>query len=211
MPTDKQIKWALGLEGSGVYQNGDTIVAIIRNQDEARPLVPGLIFQTGDCRVVKISPMTGPVKFTFNEFCGVMGWGPPCPPKRKPDPNDLKRQCQWLLGDGDRKISVVIVRGGSSPVHPDWVRSLRDQCAEAGVRFVFQGWGEWEEVYDLDIDDPDHRRCDVVMRRTPRGRWMNLAGGHGFHGERVVRIDKVGHAASGRTLDGKIYDWEAGE
>lgn len=27
------------------------------------------------------------------------------------------------------------------PMHPDWVRSLRDQCQIAGVPFYFKGWG----------------------------------------------------------------------
>lgn len=29
------------------------------------------------------------------------------------------------------------------PMHPDWVRSLRDQCAAAGVPLHFKQWGEW--------------------------------------------------------------------
>lgn len=29
------------------------------------------------------------------------------------------------------------------PMHPDWARSLRDQCAEAEVPFMFKQWGEW--------------------------------------------------------------------
>lgn len=32
---------------------------------------------------------------------------------------------------------------GARPCHPDWVRSLRDQCAAAGVPFFFKQWGEW--------------------------------------------------------------------
>lgn len=41
-----------------------------------------------------------------------------------------------------------VITGGESghnarPVHPDWVRSLRDQCAAAGVPFFFKQWGEW--------------------------------------------------------------------
>lgn len=40
-------------------------------------------------------------------------------------------------------LAWLIVRGGESPLHPDWVRSLRDQAEEAGVPFWFEGWGEW--------------------------------------------------------------------
>lgn len=41
----------------------------------------------------------------------------------------------------------VIVGGesgpGARPMHLDWARSLRDQCADAGVPFFFKQWGEW--------------------------------------------------------------------
>jgi protein gp37 len=30
---------------------------------------------------------------------------------------------------------------GARPMNPDWVRSLRDQCAETGVPFLFKQWG----------------------------------------------------------------------
>lgn len=42
-------------------------------------------------------------------------------------------------------IHWVIVGGesgpGARPCHPDWVRSLRDQCAAAHVPFFFKQWG----------------------------------------------------------------------
>lgn len=53
-------------------------------------------------------------------------------------------------GDCCRKfhgIDWVIVGGESGPkaraIHPDWARSLRDQCASADVPFFFKQWGEW--------------------------------------------------------------------
>lgn len=41
-----------------------------------------------------------------------------------------------------------VICGGESgtearPMHPDWARSLRDQCAEHGVPFHFKQWGEY--------------------------------------------------------------------
>jgi len=42
-------------------------------------------------------------------------------------------------------IDWVIVGGesgpGARPMHPDWARSLRDQCVTAGVSFFFKQWG----------------------------------------------------------------------
>lgn len=42
-------------------------------------------------------------------------------------------------------IDWVITGGesgpGARPVHPDWVRNIRDQCVSAGVPFFFKQWG----------------------------------------------------------------------
>lgn len=44
-------------------------------------------------------------------------------------------------------IDLVIAGGESGPnarpMHPDWARSLRDQCAAAGTAFFFKQWGAW--------------------------------------------------------------------
>lgn len=50
------------------------------------------------------------------------------------------------LGEVDLTgIHWMIVGGesgpGARPMHPDWVRSLRDQCRAAGVDFFFKQWG----------------------------------------------------------------------
>jgi protein gp37 len=56
---------------------------------------------------------------------------------------------------GDGIPDWVIVGGesgpGARPMHPDWARSLRDQCAAAGVPFLFKQWGEWLPKSSVDI------------------------------------------------------------
>ena len=48
---------------------------------------------------------------------------------------------------GREKLDWVIVGGESGhnarPMHPDWVRSIRDQCKEANVPYFFKQWGHW--------------------------------------------------------------------
>ena len=48
--------------------------------------------------------------------------------------------------DGLRLIDAVILGGETGPdarpMHPDWVRSVRGRCAEAGVPFFFKQWGK---------------------------------------------------------------------
>ncbi|OJW17736.1 MAG: hypothetical protein BGO49_26405 [Planctomycetales bacterium 71-10] len=44
--------------------------------------------------------------------------------------------------DGVRWMIVGGESGhGARPMDPDWVRALRDRCAETGVRFFFKQWG----------------------------------------------------------------------
>ena len=92
---------------------------------------------------------------------------------------------------------------GARPMHPDWARSLRDQCAAAGVPFFMKQWGEWIPALDRDNNDPDWR-ADYSREFDDRHphKWLNLAGGCGFHGERFHVMRRVGKRASGRLLDG---------
>ena len=66
-------------------------------------------------------------------------------------------------------------------MHPDWARSLRDQCQAAGVPFFFKQWGEWypdrKGVYDA--------RCAIF-------------------GDTVTH--KIGKKAAGRLLDGREWN-----
>lgn len=102
-----------------------------------------------------------------------------------------------------------LVSGGESgprarPSHPDWHRHARDWCAANRVAYLFKQWGNWSTTYDRDIDDPDWRNCPRPA--GPRERYVNLAGGHGFHGDRVVFARDVGKKAAGRLLDGRTHD-----
>jgi len=61
-----------------------------------------------------------------------------------------------LLGPIDTQgltgLDWIIVGGESGPdarpMHPDWARSIRDQCAAAGVPFFFKQWGAWSWAPD---------------------------------------------------------------
>ena len=58
----------------------------------------------------------------------------------------------------EEHIDWVIVGGESGPkarpMHPDWARSIRDQCQAAGVPFFFKQWGEWHngDGFGEDLD-----------------------------------------------------------
>lgn len=81
---------------------------------------------------------------------------------------------------------------GARPMHPDWVRSLRDQCQAAGTPFFFKGWGEWvtENQSPEDIVLPGHSTI-------PRG-WKGRK-----YEDSVYR---VGKRRAGRLLDGREWN-----
>jgi len=69
--------------------------------------------------------------------------------------------CEPLLGRVDLCGMVLngvcldglswVIAGGESgpkarPMHPAWVRSLRDQCQSAGVAFHFKQWGDKPDI-----------------------------------------------------------------
>lgn len=52
---------------------------------------------------------------------------------------------------GSRRLLDWVIAGGESghyarTAHPDWFRSIRDQCVAAGIRFHFKQWGNWRPM-----------------------------------------------------------------
>ncbi|MBN9078562.1 MAG: hypothetical protein BGN87_00355 [Rhizobiales bacterium 65-79] len=169
-------------------------------QAEAEERIPDLLATPAAIRFVSAEPLLGPID--FETLC--TGWDFVDALKGlryhdAPEPYvGASKACPHL--------DQIIVGGesgtGARPMHPDWARLIRDQCARAVVPFFFKQWGSHQVVYDRDVDDPDWRKCAVIRRRYPAGRWLNLAGGHGFHGERVVYAVPVIKHRAGRLLDG---------
>lgn len=100
-----------------------------------------------------------------------------------------------------------IICGGESgpnarPMHPDWVRSLRDQCAAAGTPFLFKQWGEWGQAYYTVCPDSDMSRNKAV--------WLGWDGNQAkpsHHGlENPIGVIRIGKKRAGRMLDGVEHD-----
>ena len=66
---------------------------------------------------------------------------------QKPDPARGGQRAEWWIEETGRQLGWVIAGGESGPKarpsHPDWFRSLRDQCQAAGVPYFFKQWGDW--------------------------------------------------------------------
>lgn len=102
-------------------------------------------------------------------------------------------------GCGFAGIDWVIVGGESGPkarpMHPDWARSIRDQCAAAGVAFFFKQWGAWGATANIGFGDTPNAKTHVF--RT--GRTFDTLGGPVPYG---IEMRRVGKKRAGRLLDG---------
>jgi len=96
------------------------------------------------------------------------------------------------------KLDWVIVGGesgpGARPMHPEWARLIREDCARAGVAFHFKQWGSWAATQSNDGDWPTN--ADGFCR-------LQVSGARGDAGWPMQR---VGKAFAGRLLDGRTHD-----
>jgi len=109
------------------------------------------------------------------------------------------------------RLDWVIVGGesgkGARPMHLDWARSLRDQCAAAGVPFFFKQWGEWREAVPDDTFNTARGRAG-----TPPAFIVDPYDGsvHCFmpaaQNRNYRTMVRVGKKLGGRLLDGVTHD-----
>lgn len=174
----------------------------VEDQKTADERIPHLLSIDCVVRFVSCEPLLGPIEFVGEGFC--------CRRCGRLHPNQWEDDTQpcahcgcsyWVydlpsdhatFGSGDSTLDWVICGGESGPnarpMHPDWARSLRDQCQAAGVPFLFKQWGEWlpdSHVYD---------GCETNYGKAPTHHWED-----GFSW-------RVGKKAAGRLLDGREWN-----
>jgi len=153
--------WLCGKAPANVW-----LGATVEDQVRASQRIPALLSVPARARFLSCEPLLGPL--------------------------DLILKDCWLGYTPTRDLLHWVIAGGESgpharPMNPDWILGLRDQCAAAGVPFLFKQWGEWAPNCLC------HRSkgCKETPRPTP-GR-----PGCMFH---------CGKTAAGRLLNGQIHD-----
>jgi protein gp37 len=158
------------------------------NQATADERIPFLLEAPVGVRFVSAEPLLGPINITnidaekaghdemyfINALTGKH--------------TDMGRPCKYL-----NKLDWVIVGGesgpGARPMHPDWVRSMRDQCQAANVPFFFKQWGEWlpnAHEYDCNPGGVNYKQRHQLVED--------------------VAMCRVGKKRSGRKIDGRTWD-----
>lgn len=112
----------------------------VENQEKADERIPDLLRIPSEIRFLSCEPLIGPI--SLDKCIHLLNW--------------------------------VIVGGESghnaSPMHPDWVRDLRNECRSHNVPFFFKQWGEFrpfEESYP-----PFYRDCAIGIEVD--GHFMNF-------------------------------------
>ncbi len=103
------------LAGPGILPNVWLGVSV-EDQTTADQRIPLLLQTPAAVRFVSYEPALGPVDFDHLTYCAR---------------NGFKSLINWIIMGGESG-------SGARPMHPDWARSVRDQCQAAGVPFFFK-------------------------------------------------------------------------
>ena len=188
----------------------------VEDQTRADERIPDLLATPAAIRFISAEPLLGPVDITpylfiyTHEDDHILGAAPaselPVLPFRDPVSTPAKDiatpRLDWVIVGGESGK-------GARPMHPDWARQIRDQCAAAGVHHFFKQWGNWLPW------EPEHGPCwksqsgrcedhhalfPVDMDQDPKwddGLWALTS-----EGIEHFAFQNVGTKRAGRLLDG---------
>ncbi len=202
----------------------------VENQQWADTRVPALLETPAAVRWISAEPLLGPVRLRPEWLTQ-----PPVPGhcvdadgQRWHDGCQHCGRIEWLVAGGE-------TGPGARPLHPEWLRSLRDECVQAGGLFFVKQHGDYLAVPVLDHPDmfggraykhPDGGYSSPSIREvgptgTMRTATMRLLE-PGERTKRTVMLDRdtialrVGKKRAGRELDGRTWDqyppdWRRGQ
>lgn len=148
----------------------------VEDQTTANKRIPDLLNTWASVRWISAEPLLGRIDFmeeqpdgmpSFSWLEGFTGCEPEIPP------------LSWVVVGGESGP-------GARPMHPNWVRSIRDDCRDAGVPFFFKQWGEWVPCI------PEFEDLIPKMRE------------HTYVGDQYMM--RVGKKNAGRILDGREWN-----
>lgn len=212
----QQVKWPLPHLWLGTS---------ISDQASADLRIPELLATPAAIRFISAEPLLGPVNLT--DLTRPAGMGThhysalDCDVDKADDQDFKGATIDWVIAGGESGPNA-------RPMHPDWARSLRDQCAEAGVPFHFKQWGEFLPLDQtkLGLDDDYYhpapardleasRRCkhdSLCLSADGRAIPLGVAGGYhtaataAFTHTRDMSMFRIGKSRAGRLLDGREWN-----
>ncbi|MCI0402674.1 MAG: phage Gp37/Gp68 family protein [Acidobacteria bacterium] len=128
----------------------------VENQPMADERIRHLLSVPAVAHFLSVEPLLGPVDLAAVHLGG---WTYRNGGKREPQRFNVLEARTVFYDEGDifwPRIDWVIAGGESGPearpMHPAWARTIRDQCAAAGVPFFFKQWGEFGPIHIFDAE-----------------------------------------------------------
>lgn len=173
----------------------------ICNQAEADDKIPELLTVPGK-KWLSLEPLLGAIDLTpyLSTFRATTEYG-----------HGLSRTD---VGYMVPQIDALVLGGetgtGARPMHPDWVRSVRDQCVASGVPFYFKQWGNYCAGCQL----PDNiKSVNSGILMDFFGDVLAEDGSSLCSPDSIVRLFPIGSKRASRLLDGREHNelpWAGG-
>lgn len=159
----------------------------VENQQAADERIPFLLQTPAAVRFLSCEPLLGAVEISNFLVCEQYAgeWKEPRKGTVGGKPYQVARirpRVDWVIAGGESGPNA-------RPMHPDWARSLRDQCVDAGVPFFFKQFGEWA---------PGSNFVGHIHSGKSHDFGQNLDDNNS--------VWRVGKKAAGRSLDGRTWD-----
>lgn len=180
----------------------------VEDQETAALRIPALLDTPAAVRWISAEPLLGPVNLAQAACRG---------DERGHGLTAYSVHAGGCCDTAARRMDWVVVGGETAPVretedgalisprpmHPDWVRSLRDQCADARVAFFMKQWGDVAPEGQVPVAALTARSASHAWYVAPDGstrtaRW-------GARGQSAT-VQRVGSKAAGNAIDGRVIE-----
>lgn len=145
-------------------------------EDQARAdeRIPLLLDTPAAVRFISAEPLIGPIRLMWSWLtqdveCEIEG-------------QKRSHGIDWVIAGGESGPKA-------RPMHPNWARSLREQCSTYRVPFFFKQWGAWAPVDSVASEEAESLEL--------QNRYEYLDG---------CDFIRTGKKAAGRVLDGRTWD-----
>jgi len=175
----------------------------VEDQKRADERIPELLATPAAVRFLSMEPLLGGVD--LSQWLDLIQYDDGAPWMRR-NIGHLHDMLDWVIVGGESGPKA-------RPMHPQWVRDIRDQCEAAGVPFLFKQWGEWvprSACYHTLEDGKSLADFDPGATIWPCVR-LNENGGDGHRlededGGDSAYMQRIGKKAAGRLLDGREHN-----
>lgn len=186
----------------------------VEDQKSANARIPHLVQTPAAVLWISLEPMLGGVELTnlnVPEFGTALGLD-------ALRGKYIHRDDNYVTTNSLGKLAWVVVGGesgpGARPMHPDWARRVRDDCAAAKVPFFFKQWGEWgvERAHGIRTKGCDGRLMEFQTISSTNRKDIGKITYYAFppicdgsHGP-IDTLVQMGKREAGRLLDGVLHD-----